>query len=150
MKVDDRLGVKMQRYGGGGWWWRVEAGRTWRECVQEDTRRLLLKREDAQDRVGWRSDVLGDRLTRASADTNHNRRNTLMMMTFYPSRIYILVRLTKQLNPAEYRANRNLESLKHSNSTLYFRLLNRRNRFPATGGTSFNVSTSHSRCNTHE
>jgi len=48
--------------------------KAWRECVEEDIRRLLLKREDAEDRVGWRSGVLVDRLTRASVDTNHNRR----------------------------------------------------------------------------
>jgi len=46
--------------------------KTWRECVEEDKTRLLLKEEEEQDRVGWRSGVLGDRATRASADIKHN------------------------------------------------------------------------------
>jgi len=62
--------------------------KTWRECVEEDMRRFLLK-EDAQDRAGWRSGILGDRLTRASAETNHNRRRKRMILHGYECMLLI-------------------------------------------------------------
>ena len=43
--------------------------KTWQECINEDMKVLKVKREDAQDRVTWRRAILGNRLTRASADT---------------------------------------------------------------------------------
>jgi hypothetical protein len=48
--------------------------KTWNECVEDDMKRLLLRREDAMDRNGWSGGVLGNRLTRASTDTTQNRR----------------------------------------------------------------------------
>ena len=42
--------------------------KTWKECVADDMRKLMLKQEDAQDRALWRNGILGNRPTRASAD----------------------------------------------------------------------------------
>ena len=48
---------------------RGRGGKTWQECVDEDMKELGLKREAAQDRAVWRRAILGERLTRASTDT---------------------------------------------------------------------------------
>ena len=48
---------------------RGRGKKTWRECVADDMRRMHLKTEDAQDRVIWRDGILGNRPTRASAET---------------------------------------------------------------------------------
>jgi len=42
--------------------------KTWKECVADDMSKLKLKREDAQDRAVWRSSILENRPTRASAE----------------------------------------------------------------------------------
>ena len=43
---------------------------TWKECdVWHDMRKMELRREDAQDRDVWRSGILGNHPTRASAKT---------------------------------------------------------------------------------
>jgi len=34
--------------------------KTWNECVEEDMKRLELKRVHAQNRAGWRSEILGN------------------------------------------------------------------------------------------
>ena len=39
--------------------------KTWNDCVIEDMKLAGLRREDAQDRVVWRSGILGKRQTRA-------------------------------------------------------------------------------------
>ena len=44
--------------------------KTWKDCVEEDLNKLKLKREDAQDREGWKRYIMGNRLTRASTDKN--------------------------------------------------------------------------------
>jgi hypothetical protein len=38
--------------------------------VDEDLNKLKLKREDAQDREGWRRYIMGNRVTHASMDRN--------------------------------------------------------------------------------
>ena len=43
--------------------------KTWQECVKDDMKRFGLRREAAQDRAMWRNAIVGNRLTRASADT---------------------------------------------------------------------------------
>ena len=43
--------------------------KTWQECVQDDMKRMKLRREEAQDRAAWKSGILGNRLTRASTET---------------------------------------------------------------------------------
>ena len=48
--------------------------KTWKECVADDMRKMKLKREDAQDRGLWRSGILGNRPTRASAETRTLKR----------------------------------------------------------------------------
>ena len=48
---------------------RGRGRKTWRECVVDDMKRLRLRKEDAQDRALWRRAILGDRLTRASMDS---------------------------------------------------------------------------------
>jgi hypothetical protein len=53
---------------------RGRGRKTWMECVEEDMRRLHLKREDTLDRVVWRSGVLGNRPTRASAEARTLKR----------------------------------------------------------------------------
>ena len=56
---------------------RGRGRKTWQECISEDMRRLGVRREEAQDRAVWRGAILGNRLTRASADNkNKNRRKT--------------------------------------------------------------------------
>ena len=47
---------------------RGKGRKTWKECVADDMRKLMLKQEDAQDRALWRNGILGNRPTRASAD----------------------------------------------------------------------------------
>ena len=42
--------------------------KTWRQCVDEDMKILKLNKKDTDNRMEWRSGLLGDRLTRASAD----------------------------------------------------------------------------------
>src|SRR5664279_486995 len=42
--------------------------KTWKECVANDLKKLMLKQEDAQDRAVWRNGILGNRPTLASAD----------------------------------------------------------------------------------
>src|SRR5664279_1651646 len=44
---------------------RGRSRKTWKECVTNDTKKLMLKQEDAQDRAVWRGGILGNR---ASAD----------------------------------------------------------------------------------
>jgi len=53
---------------------RGRGRKTWRECVADDMRRMHLKTEDAQDRVIWRDGILGNRPTRASAETRTLKR----------------------------------------------------------------------------
>ena len=48
--------------------------KTWKECVMDDLRKTKLRREDAQDRDVWRSGILGNRPTRASAETRTLKR----------------------------------------------------------------------------
>ena len=48
---------------------RGRGRKTWWECVVDDMKRLRLRKEDAQDRALWRRAILGDRLTRASMDS---------------------------------------------------------------------------------
>ena len=50
--------------------------KTWRECVNDDMKKLNLVKADAQDRTLWRAAIMGNRLTRASTDKNQNRRKT--------------------------------------------------------------------------
>src|SRR5664279_5327295 len=42
--------------------------KTWKVCVSNNMKKLMLKQEDAQDSAVWRSGILGNRPTRASAD----------------------------------------------------------------------------------
>ena len=53
---------------------RGRSRKTWNECVVDDMRKIGVTREDAQDRAVWRSAIMGNRLTRASADNTNNRR----------------------------------------------------------------------------
>ena len=53
---------------------RDRGRKTWKECVADDIRKLNLRKEDAQDRNIWRSDILGNRPIRASAETRTLRR----------------------------------------------------------------------------
>ena len=53
---------------------RGRGRKTWKECVADDMRRMGLRREDAQDRDVWRSGILGNRPTRASAETRTLKR----------------------------------------------------------------------------
>ena len=54
---------------------RGRGRKSWMECVVEDMGRLHLRREDALDRTTWRSGILGNRPTRACAETRTlNRR----------------------------------------------------------------------------
>src|SRR5207248_9982261 len=54
---------------------RGRGRKSWMECVEDDMSRLHLKREDALDHKSWRSGILGNRLTRAYAETRMlNRR----------------------------------------------------------------------------
>ena len=46
---------------------RGKGRKTWKECVVDDMRKMNLRIEDAQDRGLWRSGILGNRPTRASA-----------------------------------------------------------------------------------
>ena len=48
---------------------RGRSRKTWRECVNEDMKKLKLNKEDAQDRVAWKNGITGYRLTRASTET---------------------------------------------------------------------------------
>ena len=48
--------------------------KTWMQCVNEDMNKLKLRKEDAQDRPGWRNAILGNRLTRASTDKTDVKR----------------------------------------------------------------------------
>ncbi len=45
-----------------------------KECVMDDMRKMKLRREDAQDRDVWRSGILRNRPTRASAETRTLKR----------------------------------------------------------------------------
>ena len=48
---------------------RGRGRKTWKECVANDMKKLMLKQElDAQDHAVWRGGILGNRPTRASAD----------------------------------------------------------------------------------
>ena len=47
---------------------RGRGRKTWMQCVEKDMRKLNLRREDAQDREVWRGGIMGNRLTRASAE----------------------------------------------------------------------------------
>ena len=47
---------------------RGRGRKTWRECVNDDTKTLGLKKEEAQDRLAWRRSISGKRLTRASME----------------------------------------------------------------------------------
>jgi hypothetical protein len=46
---------------------RGRGRKTWSECIMGDVRKMGLRREDAQDRGVWRSGILGNRPTCASA-----------------------------------------------------------------------------------
>ncbi len=48
--------------------------KTWKECVMDNLRKMQLRREDAQDRDVWRSGILENRPTRASAETQTLKR----------------------------------------------------------------------------
>ena len=48
---------------------RGRGRKSWMECVEEDMRGLHLGREDALDRGVWRSGILWNRSTCASAET---------------------------------------------------------------------------------
>ena len=47
---------------------RGRGRKTWMQCVEEDMRKLNVKREDAQNRDVWRRGIMGNRPTRASAE----------------------------------------------------------------------------------
>ena len=47
---------------------RGRGRKTWKDCVTDDMKKLMLTQEDAQDRAVWRSGILGNRPTRASTD----------------------------------------------------------------------------------
>lgn len=53
---------------------RGRGRKTWKECVVDDMSKMKLRREDAQDRDVWRSGILGNRPTRASAETRTLKR----------------------------------------------------------------------------
>ena len=53
---------------------RGRGRKTWKECVADDMRKMELRREDAQDRVLWKNSILGNRPTRASAETRTLKR----------------------------------------------------------------------------
>ncbi len=53
---------------------RGRSRKTWKECIADDMRKMKLRREDAQDHVLWRSGILGNRPTRASAETRTLKR----------------------------------------------------------------------------
>jgi hypothetical protein len=54
---------------------RGRGRKSWMECVEEDMGRLHLRREDALDKTTWRNGILGNRPTRARAETRTlNRR----------------------------------------------------------------------------
>ena len=53
---------------------RGRGRKTWKECVSSDMRKMELRREDAQDRVLWKNSILGNRPTRASAETRTLKR----------------------------------------------------------------------------
>jgi hypothetical protein len=42
--------------------------KTWKECVTNDIRQLMLRQEGAQDRAAWRNGILGNRPTRECAE----------------------------------------------------------------------------------
>ena len=48
---------------------RGRGRKTWKECIYDDMKKMKLRKEDAQDRGLWRSGILGNRPTRASAET---------------------------------------------------------------------------------
>ena len=47
---------------------------------EDDMRKMELRREDAQDRVLWKNSILGNRPTRASAETRTMMIMMMMMM----------------------------------------------------------------------
>src|ERR1043165_128508 len=47
---------------------RSRGKKTWRECVNDDMKKLGLKKEEEQDRLAWRRGILGKRLTLASTE----------------------------------------------------------------------------------
>ena len=49
---------------------RGRGRKTWNECVEEDMKRLGLKRVDAQDRIVWRNAIVG----KASDLRKHGKR----------------------------------------------------------------------------
>ena len=53
---------------------KVRGRKTRKECVMDDLRKMKLRREDAQNRDVWRSYMLGNRSTRASAETRMLKR----------------------------------------------------------------------------
>jgi len=61
VKMCRDLGVEGARRKGRG-------RKTWQECVNEDMKRMGLRRCDAQDRTVWRNGVFGKRPTSASAE----------------------------------------------------------------------------------
>ena len=52
---------------------RGRGRKTWMECVEEDMHMLHLRREVALDRGVWRNGILGNRPTRASAETRTSK-----------------------------------------------------------------------------
>jgi len=61
VKMCRDLGVEGARRKGRG-------RKTWQECVNEDMKRIGLRRCDAQDRTMWRNGIFGKRPTSASAE----------------------------------------------------------------------------------
>ena len=53
---------------------RGRGRKSWMECVGQDIKALRLRREDAGDREGWRRGILGDRPTRARAESRTLKR----------------------------------------------------------------------------
>jgi hypothetical protein len=47
---------------------RGRGRKTWRECVNDDMKKLGLKKEEAQDRLAWRKGILGKHLTLANME----------------------------------------------------------------------------------
>jgi hypothetical protein len=48
--------------------------KTWKECIADVMRKMELRREDTQDWVLWKNSILGNRPTRASAETRSLKR----------------------------------------------------------------------------
>jgi len=103
---------------------RGRGRKTWQECVTDDMKRLGVTREAAQDRAVCKGDILGSRLTCASADVNKNRRKTKKIKLKIERSIHT-VRVIKQnlyfiipSQPAHYFSITTSLSLSHQNTGL--------------------------------